>query len=143
MGYNIPRGTQDILPGESDRWQYVEQIMRDICRTYQYKEIRTPIFEHTELFARGVGESTDIVQKEMYTFEDRKGRSLTLRPEGTVTRFAPLMKTSCSQILYSRQSFIMSGRCSVMNVLRRAVTASFISLELKRLVRKTLQSTLK
>ncbi|MGB9942638.1 ATP phosphoribosyltransferase regulatory subunit, partial [Bacillus subtilis] len=83
MGYNIPRGTQDILPGESDRWQYVEQIMRDTCRTYQYKEIRTPIFEHTELFARGVGESTDIVQKEMYTFEDRKGRSLTLRPEGT------------------------------------------------------------
>lgn len=79
MGYNIPRGTQDILPGESDRWQFVEQIMRDTCRTYQYKEIRTPIFEHTELFARGVGESTDIVQKEMYTFEDRKGRSLTLR----------------------------------------------------------------
>ncbi|MEC0280589.1 histidine--tRNA ligase [Bacillus halotolerans] len=83
MGYNIPRGTQDILPGESERWQYVEQIMRDTCRTYQYKEIRTPIFEHTELFARGVGESTDIVQKEMYTFQDRKGRSLTLRPEGT------------------------------------------------------------
>ncbi|MEC3839041.1 histidine--tRNA ligase [Bacillus amyloliquefaciens] len=83
MAYHIPRGTQDILPGESDRWQFVEQIMRETCRAYQYKEIRTPIFEHTELFARGVGESTDIVQKEMYTFEDRKGRSLTLRPEGT------------------------------------------------------------
>ncbi len=75
MAYHIPRGTQDILPGESDRWQFVEQIMRETCRTYQYKEIRTPIFEHTELFARGVGESTDIVQKEMYTFEDRKGEA--------------------------------------------------------------------
>ena len=63
MSFNIPRGTQDILPGESERWQYVEQIARDTCAAFQYKEIRTPIFEHTELFARGVGESTDIVQK--------------------------------------------------------------------------------
>lgn len=85
MSFNIPRGTQDILPGESERWQYVEQIARDICAAFQYKEIRTPIFEHTELFARGVGESTDIVQKEMYTFEDKKGRSITLRPEGTAS----------------------------------------------------------
>ncbi|MBR0582702.1 histidine--tRNA ligase [Bacillus altitudinis MN12] len=85
MSFNIPRGTQDILPGESERWQYVEQIARDTCATFQYKEIRTPIFEHTELFARGVGESTDIVQKEMYTFEDKKGRSITLRPEGTAS----------------------------------------------------------
>lgn len=80
MSFNIPRGTQDILPGESERWQYVEQIARDTCAAFQYKEIRTPIFEHTELFARGVGESTDIVQKEMYTFEDKKGRSITLLP---------------------------------------------------------------
>ena len=85
MGFNIPRGTQDILPGESERWQYVEKIARETCHAYQYKEIRTPIFEHTELFSRGVGESTDIVQKEMYTFADKKGRSLTLRPEGTAS----------------------------------------------------------
>ncbi|MDI6560454.1 histidine--tRNA ligase [Bacillus altitudinis] len=85
MSFNIPRGTQDILPGESERWQYVERIARDTCAAFQYKEIRTPIFEHTELFARGVGESTDIVQKEMYTFEDKKGRSITLRPEGTAS----------------------------------------------------------
>ncbi|KJF48558.1 MULTISPECIES: histidine--tRNA ligase [Bacillus] len=85
MSFNIPRGTQDILPGESERWQYVEQIARETCAAFQYKEIRTPIFEHTELFARGVGESTDIVQKEMYTFEDKKGRSITLRPEGTAS----------------------------------------------------------
>ncbi|MFY4774798.1 histidine--tRNA ligase [Metabacillus sp. RGM 3146] len=85
MAYQIPRGTQDILPGEVEKWQFIEKKARDICRTYQYKEIRTPIFEHTELFLRSVGESTDIVQKEMYTFEDRKGRSITLRPEGTAS----------------------------------------------------------
>ncbi|KIL44519.1 histidine--tRNA ligase [Jeotgalibacillus soli] len=83
MSINIPRGTQDILPGTVEKWQYVEQVAREICNQYQYKEIRTPIFEHTELFERGVGDTTDIVQKEMYTFTDRGERSLTLRPEGT------------------------------------------------------------
>ena len=83
MSFQIPRGTQDILPAQAAKWQYVEQIARELCRRYNYQEIRTPIFEHTELFLRGVGDTTDIVQKEMYTFEDRGGRSLTLRPEGT------------------------------------------------------------
>ncbi|MGD6899032.1 histidine--tRNA ligase [Bacillus infantis] len=83
MAMNIPRGTQDILPGESEKWQYIEEKARELCARFQYQEIRTPIFEHTELFLRGVGDTTDIVQKEMYTFEDRGGRSLTLRPEGT------------------------------------------------------------
>ncbi|WP_110111449.1 histidine--tRNA ligase [Bacillus sp. CGMCC 1.16541] len=88
MSVQIPRGTQDILPGTVEYWQFVEQKAREICRAFNYQEIRTPIFEHTELFQRGVGETTDVVQKEMYTFEDRGGRSLTLRPEGTaaVTR---------------------------------------------------------
>ncbi|MFG6148414.1 histidine--tRNA ligase [Halobacillus sp. B23F22_1] len=85
MEMRAPRGTQDILPGTSEKWQYVEKQLTDICRRYNYKEIRTPIFEHTELFQRGVGDSTDIVQKEMYTFEDRGGRSITLRPEGTAS----------------------------------------------------------
>lgn len=85
MNYRIPRGTQDILPAESQKWQYIEQKAHDLCRRYHYKEIRTPMFEQTELFARGVGDTTDIVQKEMYTFEDRGGRSLTLRPEGTAS----------------------------------------------------------
>jgi histidyl-tRNA synthetase len=85
MSFQIPRGTQDILPGEAEKWQYIEQTAREICRRYNYKEIRTPIFEHTELFLRGVGDTTDIVQKEMYTFEDRGGRSITLRPEGTAS----------------------------------------------------------
>ncbi|WML25474.1 histidine--tRNA ligase [Neobacillus sp. OS1-33] len=83
MSISIPRGTQDILPGEVEKWQMIEAKARELCEKYQYKEIRTPIFEHTDLFSRGVGDSTDIVQKEMYTFEDRGKRSLTLRPEGT------------------------------------------------------------
>jgi len=83
--YKVPRGTQDILPEQSKRWQYIEQKAHDLCKRYNYQEIRTPVFEQTELFARGVGDTTDIVQKEMYTFEDRGGRSLTLRPEGTAS----------------------------------------------------------
>lgn len=83
MMFQKPPGTQDILPGQSELWQLVEHKARDLCRRYNYREIRTPIFETTELFNRGVGETTDIVEKEMYTFEDRGKRSMTLRPEGT------------------------------------------------------------
>ena len=83
MVIKMPRGTADVLPGEVELWQYVEEKARDLCRRYNYAEIRTPIFEHTELFQRGVGETTDIVEKEMYTFMDKGDRSITLRPEGT------------------------------------------------------------
>ncbi|WP_026771132.1 histidine--tRNA ligase [Sediminibacillus sp. JSM 1682029] len=85
MNIKAPRGTQDLLPETTGDWQYIEQKLTDLCRRFNYQEIRTPVFEHTELFQRGVGDSTDIVQKEMYTFEDRGGRSLTLRPEGTAS----------------------------------------------------------
>ena len=78
-----PRGVQDILPSDVYRWHAVENKMREICERHGYREIRVPTFEHTELFARGVGDTTDIVGKEMYTFDDRGGRSITLRPEGT------------------------------------------------------------
>ncbi|MDI6869984.1 MAG: histidine--tRNA ligase [Bacillota bacterium] len=78
-----PRGTLDVTPAEAFKWHYVEEQIRRITRQYGYTELRTPIFEHTELFARGVGETTDVVQKEMYTFTDKGGRSLTLRAEGT------------------------------------------------------------
>ncbi|MBQ3085327.1 MAG: histidine--tRNA ligase [Clostridia bacterium] len=78
-----PKGTQDVLPKDSARWQRAEAIMRELCAQYGFKEIRTPVFEHTEVFVRGVGETTDVVTKEMYTFEDKGGRSVTLRPEGT------------------------------------------------------------
>ena len=83
-----PKGTKDILPDESYRWQYVEEKIRDITRRFHFSEIRVPTFEHTELFLRGVGDTTDVVQKEMYTFNDKGDRSITLRPEGTagVTR---------------------------------------------------------
>lgn len=81
----IPRGTQDILPENIEKWHAIEEKVKEICANYQYKEIRTPMFEHTELFLRGVGDTTDIVQKEMYSFEDRGGRSITLRPEGTAS----------------------------------------------------------
>ncbi|ATP42460.1 histidine--tRNA ligase [Solibacillus sp. R5-41] len=85
MSFKVPRGTQDILPGQSEKWQLVEEKIRQLCHVYRYNELRTPIFESTELFQRSVGETTDVVQKEMYTFEDRGGRSLTLRPEGTAS----------------------------------------------------------
>ncbi|KGF13029.1 histidyl-tRNA synthetase [Peptostreptococcus sp. MV1] len=78
-----PRGTKDIIPAEAYKWNYLEGKFRDLCRLYGYEEIRTPVFEHTELFKRGVGDTTDIVQKEMYTFKDRGDRDLTLKPEGT------------------------------------------------------------
>lgn len=82
---NAPRGTKDILPAQVGNWIYIENKIRDLCRRYGYEEIRTPIFEHTELFQRGIGEGTDVVDKEMYTFEDRGGRSITLRPENTAS----------------------------------------------------------
>lgn len=78
-----PRGTNDILPEESVKWQYIEQTARDVCARFGYGELRTPTFEHTELFARGVGDTTDVVEKQMYTFLDKGERSITLRPEGT------------------------------------------------------------
>ena len=78
-----PRGTADIFGDNLNNWLKLEQIIRKICRTYGYQEIRTPIFEHTELFERGIGDTSDIVEKEMYTFTDRGDRSITLRPEGT------------------------------------------------------------
>jgi histidyl-tRNA synthetase len=78
-----PRGTKDILPGEVDAWLYVEKKIRELCERFGFQEIRTPIFEHTELFQRGIGDTTDVVEKEMYTFTDRGDRSITLRPENT------------------------------------------------------------
>jgi histidyl-tRNA synthetase len=80
---NVPKGTKDVLPYDSYKWQYIENTAREVAKDFNIKEIRTPVFEHTELFLRGVGDTTDIVNKEMYTFEDKGGRSVTLKPEGT------------------------------------------------------------
>ena len=80
---NIPKGTKDVVPAEAYKWHYVEEKIREVAREFCIGEIRTPVFEHTELFLRGVGDTTDIVNKEMYTFNDKGGRSITLKPEGT------------------------------------------------------------
>lgn len=92
-----PRGTKDVLPQESYKWQYIEDHIRKICTEFGFGEIRTPSFEHTELLQRGVGETTDIVQKEMYTFEDRGGRSVTLKPEGTAPAVRAYVEHNLSQ----------------------------------------------
>ncbi len=94
---NKPRGTEDILPIDSPLWQKIEEAAREVCAAYGYKEIRTPVFEDTSLFQRGVGDTTDVVQKEMYTFEDKGGRSITLRPEGT----ASLVRSFIENSLYA------------------------------------------
>lgn len=92
-----PRGVHDILPGEVERWQFLEGVIRELTRVYGYREIRTPVFEFTELFQRGVGEETDIVAKEMYSFPDRRGRDLSLRPEGT----APVVRAFVENNLHT------------------------------------------
>ncbi len=80
---NIPKGTKDVLPQDSYKWHFLEETARSVAKLYNLKEIRTPVFEHTELFLRGVGDTTDVVNKEMYTFKDKGDRSITLKPEGT------------------------------------------------------------
>lgn len=85
MEIQAPKGTKDMLPQDAYKWQYIESVFRDVAKTYGIREIRTPIFEHTDLFLRGVGDTTDIVQKEMYTFNDKGDRSITLKPEGTAS----------------------------------------------------------
>lgn len=80
-----PKGTEDLLPADSYKWQYLEKSFKEIADLYNYKEVRVPTFEHTELFERGVGDTTDVVEKQMYTFLDKGGRSVTLRPEGTAS----------------------------------------------------------
>src|SRR3981081_1595652 len=92
------KGTRDILPPASAVWNRVETVAREVFRTFNYHEIRTPIFEETALFARGVGEDTDIVGKEMYTFEDRDGSSLTLRPEATASVMRAYIEHRLDQI---------------------------------------------
>lgn len=94
----IPKGTKDCLPQEIYVWQYVESFLRDKARKFGIKEIRTPIFEYTELFLRGIGEATDIVQKEMYTFNDKGNRSITLKAEGT----APTIRAFIEHSLYAQ-----------------------------------------
>ena len=89
-----PRGTKDLLPSESYKWQYIEGEFKKVCACFNYKETRVPTFEHTELFERGVGDTTDVVEKQMYTFLDKGGRSVTLRPEGTASVVRSFLQNS-------------------------------------------------
>ena len=93
------RGTHDILPGEIERWQHAERVIRDVCARYGYREIRTPVIEREELFAKGTGETTDIVQKEMYAFEDKGGERVTLRPEATPSMVRAYVEHALEQAL--------------------------------------------
>ena len=102
MLINGPRGTKDILPDTVAQWTYVEKVIRELCARYGYHEIPTPIFEHTELFLRGIGETTDVVEKEMYTFTDRGERSLTLRPENT----ASVVRSYLQNKLYAADALV-------------------------------------
>jgi histidyl-tRNA synthetase len=120
------RGTRDILPEESPLWQRVETVARDILQRAAYREIRPPLVEQTELFARGIGEATDVVGKEMYTFEDRGQRSITLRPEIT----AGIVRSLIEHKLTAQGAYSVSGRSgqpSATNAPRQAVSGSFTS----------------
>ncbi len=106
MKFQVPKGTRDILPGEVERWQELEKRTRDLMSLFGYQEVRTPIFESTDLFVRSEGDATDIVRKQLYTFDDKGGRSLTLRPEGTpplvraYVGSATLRETSPTRLYY-------------------------------------------
>ncbi|MEG0829008.1 MAG: histidine--tRNA ligase [Anaerovoracaceae bacterium] len=94
---NAPKGTKDVLPQQIYKWHFVEKAFANICYKYGFKEMRNPVFEHTELFARGVGDTTDIVQKEMYSFQDYGKRNITLKPEGT----SPVVRSFVEHKLYA------------------------------------------
>ena len=105
---NIPKGTKDMLPEEAYKWHFVENTAREVAGLYGFKEIRTPIFEHTELFLRGVGETTDIVTKEMYTFEDKGNRSITLKPEGTAGVVRSYIENALDQVVLPMKAYYIS-----------------------------------
>ncbi len=103
------KGTKDVLPKDVHKNQYIEATVLDIASKYGYKEIRTPVFEHTELFQRGVGDTTDVVQKEMYTFDDKGGRSITLRPEGTAGAVRSYLENGlCNEALPQKVCYLTS-----------------------------------
>ncbi|GAM55959.1 histidyl-tRNA synthetase [Vibrio ishigakensis] len=116
------RGMNDCLPTQSPLWQKVESTVKRVVSAYGYSEVRMPIVEMTNLFSRAIGEVTDVVEKEMYTFEDRNGDSLTLRPEGTAGCVRAGIQNG---LLYNQEQRLWyMGQCSVTSVLRKVVTVS-------------------
>ncbi len=114
MNIIAPRGTYDAMPGQVEIFQHIEMIFRSVAERFGYREIRTPVFEHTELFERGVGETTDIVQKEMYTFLDKGNRSITLRPEGT----APVVRAFVEHKIAGKESMPVKYYYAAIPILR-------------------------
>ena len=102
---NAPKGTKDIYSPEVEKWQYLENQIKDYFKLFSYREIRTPIFERSELFSRGIGNETEVVQKEMYTFEDKAGRSMTLRPENTASVVRSLIEHNLMNELFPHRFF--------------------------------------
>ena len=103
------KGTKDVLPQDAYKIQYIEATARETAADFGYKEIRTPVFEHTELFQRGVGDTTDVVQKEMYTFNDKGGRSITLRPEALPVLPGHFWRTGCATRRCPKRSIIWTA----------------------------------
>ena len=107
--YQAPRGTVDILPGEQAYWKYVEQKASSICSLYGYERIDTPTFENTRLFARGIGDGTDIVEKEMYSFKDKGDNDITLRPEGTASVCRAYIEHGMANLLQPVKLFYLTS----------------------------------
>ena len=103
---NVPKGTKDMLPSESYKWQAVEKAAKKVAALYNAKQIRTPVFEHAELFLRSIGDSTDIVNKEMYIFEDKGGRKMALRPEGTAGVVREVLENNIIETLPQKLFYI-------------------------------------
>ncbi len=118
------KGFNDILPGEVEKWQHIEAAARRVFGLYGFSEIRVPILEKTELFCRSIGDSTDIVEKEMYSFVDKGENKVTMRPEGTASIMRASSNTSFMRLIRLPNS-ITWVPCSVMNGPKRGVTASF------------------
>ena len=127
MAIRKPRGTQDFLPEQMIHWHYIEQRMREICKVYGFNEIRTPAFEETKLFLRGIGETTDVVQKEMYTFTtgDDGGSSFTLRPENTASAVRAYLENKVygkEGLMKERQIFqVFGGGSALRQAYQRAI----------------------
>jgi histidyl-tRNA synthetase len=114
MDMRAPRGTYDAMPGQIERFQYIENVFKSVAERFGYQEIRTPVFEHTELFERGVGDTTDIVQKEMYTFLDKGERSVTLRPEGT----SPVVRAFVEHKIYGQAAMPVKYYYNAIPIMR-------------------------
>ena len=134
--YNAPRGTTDILPEEQAYWRYIEEKAADVCQLYGYERIETPVFEDTRLFTRGVGEGTDIVEKEMYTFDDRGSNSITLKPEGTASVCRAYLEHGF-QNLPQPVNLIIFPRFSATSGRRQAGSANTISSAAKPSAKRT------